>query len=74
MLLVTEAQAAASFKEAYKECYRIFKGQVTQSDSSFAKRVQWIRNQLNTIIGQEGHKYSDIIYKYLSTELKFTKN
>ena len=38
-LLVTEAQAAASFKKAYKECYRIFKEQVAQSDSSFAKRV-----------------------------------
>ena len=38
-LLITEAQSAASFKEAYKECYRIFKGQVAQSDSLFAKRV-----------------------------------
>ena len=37
--LVTEAQTAAFFKEAYEECYRIFKGQVAQSDSSFAKRV-----------------------------------
>ena len=39
-LLATEAQAAAFFKEVYEECYRIFKGQVAQSDSSFAKRVQ----------------------------------
>ena len=38
-LLVTEAQAAAFFKEAYEECYRIFKEQVAQSDSSFVKRV-----------------------------------
>ena len=38
--LATEAQAAASFKKAYKECYRIFKEQVAQSDSSFVKRVQ----------------------------------
>ena len=38
-LLATEAQAAASFKEVYKECYKIFKRQVTQSDSSFVKRV-----------------------------------
>ena len=27
-LLAIEAQAAASFKEAYKECYKIFKKQV----------------------------------------------
>ena len=39
-LLVTEAQAAAFFKEVYEECYRIFKKQVAQSDSSFVKRVQ----------------------------------
>ena len=39
-LLATEAQAAAFFKEVYEECYRIFKRQVTQSDSSFVKRVQ----------------------------------
>ena len=26
------------------------------------------------IVGQEGHKYSDIICKYLPTESKFTKN
>ena len=39
-LLETEAQAAAFFKKVYKECYRIFKRQVAQSDSSFAKRVQ----------------------------------
>ena len=38
-LLATEVQAAAFFKEAYEECYRIFKGQVTQSDLSFMKRV-----------------------------------
>ena len=37
--LATEAQAAASFKKAYEECYRIFKGQVAQSSSSFVKRV-----------------------------------
>ena len=37
--LATEAQAATFFKEAYKECYRIFKRQVAQSDSLFAKRV-----------------------------------
>ena len=37
--LATEAQAAVSFKEAYEECYRIFKEQVAQSDSLFAKRV-----------------------------------
>ena len=38
-LLATEAQAATFFKEAYEECYRIFKGQVAQSGSSFVKRV-----------------------------------
>ena len=38
-LLATEAQVAAFFKEAYEECYRIFKEQVAQSDSSFVKRV-----------------------------------
>ena len=38
-LLAIKAQAAAFFKEAYKECYEIFKGQVAQSDSPFAKRV-----------------------------------
>ena len=37
--LITEAQAAAFFKEVYEECYRIFKEQVTQSDLSFIKRV-----------------------------------
>ena len=39
-LLVIKTQAATFFKEAYKECYRIFKWQVAQSDSSFVKRVQ----------------------------------
>ena len=37
--LATEAQAAAFFKEVYKECYEIFKGQVAWSGSSFMKRV-----------------------------------
>ena len=37
--LTMKAQTVTSFKEAYKECYRIFKRQVAQSDSSFAKRV-----------------------------------
>ena len=72
--LVTEAQAAAFFKKVYKECYRIFKGQVTQSDSSFTKRVQWMRDQLNMIIEWEGCEYSDIICEYLPTESRFTKN
>ena len=39
ILLVTEVQAAASFKKAYEECYKIFKEQVAQSDSLFVKRV-----------------------------------
>ena len=39
ILLAIKAQAAAFFKEAYEECYEIFKRQVTQSDSSFAKRI-----------------------------------
>ena len=34
-----KAQAAVSFNEVYKECYKIFKRQVAQSDLSFAKRV-----------------------------------
>ena len=38
-LLVTEAQTAAFFKKAYKKCYKIFKRQVAQLDSSFIKRV-----------------------------------
>ena len=38
-LLTTEAQAVTSFKEAYEECYEIFKKQVAQSDSPFVKRV-----------------------------------
>ena len=38
-LLVIEAQAAAFFKEVYKECYEIFKEQVAQPGSPFAKRV-----------------------------------
>ena len=38
-LLATEAQVVASFKEAYKECYKIFREQVAQLDSSFVKRV-----------------------------------
>ena len=73
-LLATEAQAAAFFKEVYEECYRIFKGQVAQSDSSFVKRVQWMRDQLNMIIEQEGHEYSDIICEYSPIESRFTKN
>ena len=72
--LATEAQVAVSFKEAYKECYRIFKEQVAQLSSSFAKRVQWMRDQLYTIIGWEGHKYSNIICEYLFIESRFTKN
>ena len=36
--LVTEAQAATFFKKVYKECYEIFKEQVTQSDSLFIKK------------------------------------
>ena len=73
-LLVTEAQTAAFFKEVYKECYEIFKGQVTQSGLSFIKRVQWMREQLNMIIGQEGYEYSNIIHEYLSIKSRFTKN
>ena len=38
-LLVTKTQAVTFFKETYKECYRIFKEQVAQSDLSFVKRV-----------------------------------
>ena len=49
-LLATEAQAAAFFKETYKKCYEIFKGQVVWPGSLFMKRVQWIRDQLDTII------------------------
>ena len=37
--LATETQAAASFKEAYKKYHKIFKRQVSQLGSSFAKRV-----------------------------------
>ena len=37
--LVIKAQVAAFFKKAYKKCYKIFKRQVAQLDSSFAKRV-----------------------------------
>ena len=33
-----------------------------------------MRDQLNTIVGQEGYKYSDVICEYSPTELKFTKN
>ena len=33
-----------------------------------------MRDQLNTIVGQEGHEYSDIIYMYLPTRSKFIKN
>ena len=36
---MTEEQAAAFFKEAYKKCYKIFKEQVAQSDLSFVKEV-----------------------------------
>ena len=67
-------QAAAFFKKVYEECYRIFKGQVAQSDLSFVKRVQWIRDQLDIIIEQEDCEYSDIICEYLPIELRFTKN
>ena len=72
--LATEAQVAASFKEAYKECYRIFKEQVAQLSSSFAKSVQWMRDQLNIVIEWEDHKYSNIICEYSSIESRFTKN
>ena len=33
-----------------------------------------MRNQLNMIVGQEGHKYSDIIHEYSFIESRFTKN
>ena len=33
-----------------------------------------MRDQLDTIIEQKGCEYSNIICKYLPTELKFTKN
>ena len=33
-----------------------------------------MRDQLNTIVEWEGHKYSDIVCEYSSTESKFTKN
>ena len=33
-----------------------------------------MRDQLNTIVGQEGCEYSDIICEYLPTKLRFTKN
>ena len=33
-----------------------------------------MRDQLDMIVGQEDHKYSDIICKYLSTESRFTNN
>ena len=73
-LLVIKTQAVTSFKEAYEECYRIFKEQVAQSDLSFGKRVQWIRDQLNIIIKQKDCEYSDIVCEYLSTRSKYIKN
>ena len=33
-----------------------------------------MRDQLDTIIGQEDCEYSDIVCEYLPTESKFTKN
>ena len=33
-----------------------------------------MRDQLDMIIGQEGHKYSNIMCEYLPIESKFTKN
>ena len=33
-----------------------------------------MRDQLNMIIKQEDHKYSDIIHEYLFIELRFMKN
>ena len=38
-LLVIKTQVAAFLKKVYEECYRIFREQVAQSDSLFAKRV-----------------------------------
>ena len=73
-LLATEAQAAASFKKVYEECYEIFKGQVAQPSSPFVKRVQWMRDQLDMIIGREGREYSDIVREYPPIGSKFTKN
>ena len=72
--LVTEVQTAASFKEVYEECYEIFKEQVAQSGSPFVKRVQWMRDQLDMIVGQEGCEYSDIVCEYLPIGSRFTKN
>ena len=37
--LVIKTQAVTFFKKVYKECYEIFKKQVTQLDSLFEKRV-----------------------------------
>ena len=39
-LLAMKTHAAVFFKEVYKEYYEIFKGQVAQPGSPFAKRVQ----------------------------------
>ena len=33
-----------------------------------------MRDQLDTIIGQEGHKYSDIVCEYSPIKSRFTKN
>ena len=33
-----------------------------------------MRDQLNIIVEQKGHEYSDIIHEYLSTKSKFIKN
>ena len=33
-----------------------------------------MRDQLDIIVGQEGHKYSDIVCEYSSIKLRFTKN
>ena len=33
-----------------------------------------MRDQLDTIVGQEGHKYSNIMCEYLPIGSKFTKN
>ena len=72
--LTTEAQAAASFKKVYEECYGIFKEQVAQPGSPFVKRVQWMRDQLDMIVGQEGREYSNIVREYPPIGSRFTKN
>ena len=62
------------FQQAYEECYEIFKERKSLLFSDFAKQIEWMQEILNLIMHWEEWRYNNIIRKYLSIEVWFTKN